>query len=288
VDRPLYVLLALPLLALVLLGLERWMPLRESRVAFVSRLFVNLLITGLAFTAAALVVRPVATELLDWSRTDVIGLVGLLSLPPVAAGVLTFLLMDVSFYYWHRLNHEVPFLWRFHNVHHVDPDLDVTTAARFHFGEVGLSAAFRAVQITVIGTTPLVYVVYEAVFQACTLFHHSNLRLPLRLERVLNRVIVTPRMHGIHHSQVQDETNSNYSTVFVWWDWLHRSLRLNVPQSRIVVGVPGYSGADDNRIRSLLLMPFRRQRSYWTAPDGRPVRREEDALAGPRRSRLAE
>lgn len=287
-DRPVLVILALPALALVLLGLERWMPLRRPRIAFFGRLVVNLVHTGLAFGVAALLVRPVAAAVFDWRRTEVTGLVGLLSLPPVVAGALAFFLMDVSFYYWHRMNHEVPFLWRFHNVHHVDPDLDVTTAARFHFGEIGLSAAFRAVQITVVGATPAVYLVYEVVFQACTLFHHSNVRLPIRVERALNRVIVTPRMHGIHHSQVKDESSSNYATIFMWWDWLHRSLRLDVPQSRLVIGVPGYSGADDNRVRSLLLMPFRPQRRYWTTPGGMPVTRDAESLAGPRPSRLAE
>src|SRR5690606_5035552 len=121
-----------------------------------------------------------------------------------------------------------PFLWRFHNVHHLDPDLDVSTALRFHFGEIAFSAAFRVVQISAIGVGAPVYWAYELCFQAGTLFHHSNVRLPLRLERALSRLLVTPRMHGIHHSQVEAEASSNYGVLLPWWDLLHRTLRLNV------------------------------------------------------------
>jgi sterol desaturase/sphingolipid hydroxylase (fatty acid hydroxylase superfamily) len=182
--------------------------------------------------------------------------------------------MDLSFYYWHLVNHRVALLWRFHNVHHIDPDLDVSTALRFHFGELAFSAGFRIVQILLIGISAWVYVAYELFFQANTLFHHSNVRLPIRLERTLNRVLVTPRMHGIHHSHVQRETNSNYGVVFPWWDRLHRTLGLNVPQSAITIGVPGYSNPEDNRLWHAIWLPFRKQRDYWRLPGGAPVTRE--------------
>jgi sterol desaturase/sphingolipid hydroxylase (fatty acid hydroxylase superfamily) len=131
------------------------------------------------------------------------------------------------------------------------------------------------------------FVAYELAFQANTLFHHSNVRLPIGIERLLNVVLVTPRMHGIHHSQVGEETNSNYSVVFSWWDRLHRTAGLNVPQSAIAIGVPGYSVPEDNGLRSALLLPFRRQRDYWRRPDGTMVRRDRETLSG-RPSRLEE
>src|SRR6185503_6617510 len=105
----------------------------------------------------------------------------------------------LSFYYWHRLNHRLPLLWRFHSVHHMDPDLDVTTAVRFHFGEILLSTVFRSLQVVALGVGLTGYLLYEPRLQCANLFHHSNLRLPIRLERALNWVLVTPRMHGIHH-----------------------------------------------------------------------------------------
>jgi sterol desaturase/sphingolipid hydroxylase (fatty acid hydroxylase superfamily) len=181
--------------------------------------------------------------------------------------------MDLTFYWWHIANHRIGFLWRFHNVHHIDPDLDVSTGFRFHFGEVGMSAVFRVAQVLLIGTSMPAFAVYELVFQGNTLFHHSNLRLPIRLERLLNKVLVTPRMHGIHHSQVQRENNSNYGVVFPWWDRVHRTLGLNIPQAEIAIGIPGYSQPDDNRLRNALLMPFRKQRDYWRRSDGTLVER---------------
>ena len=97
---------------------------------------------------------------------------------------------------------------------------------------------------------------YETVFQFATLFHHSNVRFPIRIERWLNFILVTPRMHGIHHSEEFDETNSNWSSVFSWWDRLHRTLRLNVSQSIIDIGIAGYSLPHDNTVRATLAMPF--------------------------------
>jgi sterol desaturase/sphingolipid hydroxylase (fatty acid hydroxylase superfamily) len=160
-------------------------------------------------------------------------------------------------------NHRIHFLWRFHNVHHIDPDLDVSTAFRFHFIEVGLSAGFRALQVLVIGPSFFAYLVYESAFQLGTLFHHSNTRLPPGLERALNVLLVTPRMHGIHHSNVREENISNFGVVFPWWDRLHRTLRLNVPQADVVIGIPAYSGPADNRILRCFAMPFHPQRDYW-------------------------
>ena len=126
---------------------------------------------------------------------------------------------------------------------------------------------FRS-QIVLIGVSPATFAIYELVFQANTLFHHSNVRLSLAVERLLNKILVTPRMHGIHHSEVRRENNSNYSVVFSWWDRPHRTLRLNVPQSQIVIGIPGYADAGDNSLKSALVMPFKRQRDYWRQADG--------------------
>ena len=132
----------------------------------------------------------------------------------LAASSLTASNFHLSFYYWHILNHKFPFFWRFHKVHHFDPDLDVSTGFRFHFGEVFFSTVFRVVQVSLIGVPFVTFAAYELVFRAGTLFHHSNLRLPIRFERRLNKLIVTPRMHGINHSQVRNETNSNFGVVF--------------------------------------------------------------------------
>jgi sterol desaturase/sphingolipid hydroxylase (fatty acid hydroxylase superfamily) len=271
------------LFALLLL-LERFSPLRKATRFLLARLVVNLAISALTFVTAAGLVQPVARWALRRSAQESFGLIHLVALPPWAEFAVSFLLMDLAFYYWHLANHRVPFFWRFHNVHHIDPDLDVSTAFRFHFGEIAFTSAFTLVQVSLIGLSVWAFAIYQLAFQAEVLFHHSNLRLPIGFERLLSNIIVTPRMHGIHHSQVQRENNSNFGTVFTFWDRLHRTLGLNIPQSEIIVGVPAYSLPDDNRVGTALLMPFRKQRDYWRRPDGAVVERiQMPAEQGPAR-----
>ena len=126
-----------------------------------------------------LLVRPTALSVLDWASERPFGLDSCGADAGAVRFIIAFLLMDLAFYWWHVANHRIPFLWRFHNVHHIDPDLDVSTAFRFHVGEVALSTAFRIVQVSVIGLSAWMFAVYEIVFQANTLFHHSNVRLPI-------------------------------------------------------------------------------------------------------------
>jgi sterol desaturase/sphingolipid hydroxylase (fatty acid hydroxylase superfamily) len=274
--------MSLGVLFLLLLIGEFLSPLRRRKRGLAPRWTMNLVITGLSYAAGAAVVRPVALGIAAWSEAHTFGLLGWLPLPFWVQFALGFLWMDLAFYWWHRANHVYPLLWRFHNVHHIDPDMDVTTSFRFHFAETLYSTGFRIVQVGLVGITPFVYLAYELVFNLATMFHHSNLRLPFRLERLVNKVFVTPRMHGVHHSAVGPETNSNYSVVFRWWDWLHKSLRLNIPQQDIVIGVPGYLLPADNRLIHLITMPFIPQKPYWRWPSGKAARRVSTPVPDPR------
>jgi len=280
-----------PIIAVTVFALlfvaERFFLLRKATRSILQRLIVNPAISVFTFIAAVGLLQPAVQSALGWSAGKSFGFVHLVALPSPIAFVLSLLLMDLTFYYWHLVNHRVPFLWRFHSVHHIDPDLDVSTAFRFHFGEITLSVGFSLLQVSLIGPSAWAFAVYQLVFQAEVLFHHSNVRLPIGAERFLNQVLVTPRMHGIHHSQVQRENNSNFGTVFPWWDRLHRTLRLNIPQNQVVVGIPGYTLPADNSFWNALLMPFRKQRDYWLRPDGSQVGRQ--VLPGEQnRTRLAE
>ncbi len=261
----------------VLFVLERAFPLRKQKLPLGRRLVVNSVVSLLAIAAAMMIVRPVASWLLGEVSQNGWGLTGIGGMPVMLQGVVTFLLLDLSFYYWHRANHVWPFLWRFHNVHHVDPDLDVSTSIRFHFLEIAFSAAFRALQVIVIGGEPWMFVAYETTFQLNILFQHSNIRLPITIERWIVLILVTPRMHGIHHSKRFYDVNSNWSSVFSWWDRLHGTLNLNVSQAAIDIGVPGYSQPRDNQILQLLLMPLKPQRNYWSAEWKVPYLVERDA-----------
>jgi sterol desaturase/sphingolipid hydroxylase (fatty acid hydroxylase superfamily) len=267
---------------LALFLLETLIPLRRPKRPRRSRVLVNLLITGLSFGVGGAVLRPLALfGVAAHAETHQFGLLPWSGLPFWVQFGLGFLWMDLTFYWWHRINHVYPLLWRFHNVHHIDPDMDVSTAFRFHFGETFYSTAFRVLQVGVAGIIPFTYLLYELIFNISTMFHHSNLRLPLALERCLNKIIVTPRMHGLHHSAVGPETNSNYSVVFRWWDYLHKTLRLNVPQKEVVIGVPGYLLPRDNTLFRLISMPFARQRPYWRWPSGKSSIRQAVEVTDP-------
>jgi sterol desaturase/sphingolipid hydroxylase (fatty acid hydroxylase superfamily) len=155
--------------------------------------------------------------------------------------------------------------------------MDVSTAARFHFGEMILSTGFLSLAVLFFGIGPIMLVVFFITFEVATLFQHSNWRLPIQVERILNLVLVTPRMHGIHHSIVERETNSNWGTIFCWWDKLHGTLRRDIPQDAIIIGVAAYRDEHELTVGKLLALPFRTQRE-WRLPDGEiPVREPQPA-----------
>jgi len=138
------------------------------------------------------------------------------------------------------------------------------------------SVGFLSVAVMLFGIAPVMLVLFFIIFEAATLFQHSNWRLPIRLERILNLIVVTPRMHGIHHSIVQRETNSNWGTIFCWWDRLHRTLRRDVPQDAITIGVAAYREENELTLGQLFVLPFRKQRA-WRLPNGEEPDREPQA-----------
>src|SRR5437763_1335227 len=136
------------LIAAGLFALEQLFPLRRERGALLGRLAVNFAISVFTFLAALTLVQPAAHRALHWAAEKPLGLVHIIKMAPAVRFILSFLLVDLSFYYWHLANHRVPFLWRFHNVHHIDPDLDVSSAIRLHFGEIALSPAMSVLPVS--------------------------------------------------------------------------------------------------------------------------------------------
>ena len=132
--------------------------------------------------------------------------------------VFGLLLLDLAYYFWHRLNHTNSFLWRFHSVHHLDTHLDVTTSLRFHFGELLLSSLFKTILILLLGAPISVFIFYEILLSACNQFHHSNIKLSDNLDQILNKFIVTPKYHTNHHTVMKDSRNANYSSILTIWD----------------------------------------------------------------------
>src|SRR6185437_3124536 len=225
----------------------------------------NLAVAGLAAAAIQLFEVPVAVAIATRAQQQAYGLLQITPAPEWGRTVAAILLLDYTLYVWHRLIHRIPLLWRFHQVHHVDRELDASTALRFHVGEIILSVAFRAAQVWVIGPTPTAYAVWQTFLFLCILFHHANIRLPLTWERRIARILVTPRLHGIHNSIIPEEVNSNWSSGLTVWDWLHGTLRTSVAQDSIVIGVAGLRSDRDQELSNALLLPFRAAASVTPA-----------------------
>jgi sterol desaturase/sphingolipid hydroxylase (fatty acid hydroxylase superfamily) len=238
-------------------------PLRRTLEPKLRHVIRNLSIGGISLAMLTILQAPVLVPLAQWAKDHRVGLLNRFSMPAPLATAIAIILLDYTLWWWHRANHQVSFLWRFHLPHHIDLDLDASTALRFHFGELTVSIVYRSLQILVIGTSVFQLWLWQTILFASILFHHSNTRLPLGLERFLVRFIVTPRMHGIHHSDRVNETNSNWSSFFSIWDYMHGTIRLNVSQPDITIGVPAYRKASDLTIGNVLLLPFRRQRRDW-------------------------
>ena len=185
-----------------------------------------------------------ASHSLDWRPGWWSGLPGL---------ALDILILDVLIYWWHRANHEIAFLWRFHEVHHLDRFLDTTSALRFHFGEVALSALARAAVIVILGMPLHSVLVFEALVLCAAIFHHSKLALPAMPERALSRAIITPSIHWVHHHARRADTDSNYGTLFSFWDPLFGTRSPTARARDMIIGV---EGMEERGILALLGRPF--------------------------------
>lgn len=233
-------------LALLLVA-ERLIPMAKV-VGGVKRVARNLSLAGLNAVLSWAVVVPLsafaASHALDWRPEWWSGWQGLL---------LDLLILDCWIYWWHRANHEWPLLWRFHEVHHLDEFLDASSALRFHFGEVLLSSLVRAGVILLLGVPLLSVVVFETLLALSAMFHHSNLRLPPKLERALSHVIVTPSIHWVHHHAIRRDTDSNYSALLSVWDRLFRSRSATIRTPEMPIGT---EGRRERPLPGLIARPF--------------------------------
>ena len=272
-------ILSLPA-ALTALGALVWFenrrPLRRRVESKIVRSGRNVAVAGIAALALQLAEKPVAKRLTKLVERKNIGLLKIVRLPKWLETILAVVLLDYTLYLWHVLTHKSPFLWRFHLVHHVDLDLDASTAVRFHFGELVISVFWRSAQILVIGVSPAALSAWQMFLFPSILFHHSNLRLPASLDDRLQNFIVTPRLHGIHHSTVRAETDSNWSSGLTVWDRLHGTFRRDVAPREITIGVPAYQSADEVTLFKILPLPFERQKNDWQLPEGATAAKQLD------------
>lgn len=243
---------------LFFLVLELIRPYRQPTVSKAARwqtnlsvILANTILTSLVFASATAAITYEASMNDD----------GLLNRLPLSLWVrvaITVIVMDFVIYWWHYLNHVVPFFWRFHRVHHCDMNMDVSTASRFHIGELAGGALIKISMIKILGMDIISLALFETLLVGCAQFHHGSFRISSAFEKVFVALGVPPSMHRIHHSVVIGERNSNYGTIFSCWDRLFGTFRLDVAQERIVIGMGAYRTPEKLTFFQLMLMPFRK------------------------------
>lgn len=239
--------------------LEERYPLRRQDQPKLGRDLRNIAMAALSALAIAGLEKPLVRPLAEQAERKRWGLLKLWRLPRWVELPLAIALMDYTLYLWHALAHRSPLLWRLHRPHHVDLDMDASTAVRFHFAEMAASAPWRAAQVLLIGIGPRTLAIWQGFVLGCVLFHHSNLRLPRRLEALLAKVVVTPRMHGVHHSVDPRGQTTNFSGGLTVWDRLHGTLALDLSRDDVEVGVLGYRDPKSVTLSRALAMPFSRE-----------------------------
>lgn len=236
--------------------LESAIPLHARGRWARAHLAPNLALTGITLATNAVMNVGLVLALI-WFEERGLGLLNAVALPPLAALAVVLLVLDFSFYVTHVAMHKLPGLWRFHSVHHSDPEVDVTTTIRQHPGEGVIRYASLAVFSLVLGASPGAFAVYRIATALVGLLEHANLRAPLALDRVLAWVTTWPYMHKLHHSRVRAETDSNYGNLFSFWDRLFATFTPSRRGTSVSYGLEGLDDPGTQTTRGLLALPFR-------------------------------
>ena len=236
--------------------LELLAPYRQSTVSKVKRWINNVALTAFNSLVLQLLFAGAVVRTAMYVTSHHLGVLNMVEAPSWAKLLATVIFMDLMLYVWHLLNHEVPFLWRFHRVHHSDLNMDVSTATRFHIGELAMSAVIKISLVFFLGATPLGVLIFESALVLCAQFHHSSLKVSRWFEAIFWILFVPPSMHRIHHSVIIKERNTNYGTIFSTWDRWLGTLLTDVDQKKLRIGVGAYQKPDKLNFNHLLVMPF--------------------------------
>ncbi len=238
------------------LGLELVIPYRSSTVSKTKRWVTNITLTIFNTLILNALYSFMIIATLSYATANRTGVLYLHDLPYWVRVTATILFMDFMLYIWHLLNHEMPLLWRFHRVHHSDLNMDVSTATRFHIGELFISLILKTSFIFFLGADILSLVIFESVLLLTAQFQHSSLKVPVWFETIYWFLFVPPSMHRIHHSVIIKERNTNYGTIFSIWDRIFGTLLARINQKRICIGVGAYPKPENLKLHRLLIMPF--------------------------------
>ena len=205
------------------------------------------------------IILPFTAVSTAWlAQSQQIGLFYWLNLPTELSFLLAILLLDLFIYAQHVAFHHLPFFWRFHQVHHMDQDIDVSTGIRFHPVEILFSICLKAAAILCLGAPVMAVIVFELVLNVMALFSHSNLALSAKLDKYLRWLLVTPDMHRVHHSSIQQEEQSNFGFNIACWDRLFRTYQAQpkLGHQAMDIGIPEFHDPKKARLWDSLLTPF--------------------------------
>lgn len=246
--------------SVVLLLMLLWEASNPKRTPLLgwSRRLNNLALVSLDVLLVRLLVPIATAAMAEISMTRGWGLFNIIDAGFWPAFVLSILLMDMFIYGQHVVMHKIPLLWRIHRVHHTDPDFDVTTALRFHPFEIILSMFVKFFFIALLGAPVAAVIVFEIILNISSMFNHSNIQIPLSIDRLLRLFIVTPDMHRVHHSVNKIETNSNYGFNIPWWDYIFHTYRAqpSAGHLKMRIGLNEFQGDKVVFLHWLLVQPF--------------------------------
>lgn len=186
------------------------------------------------------------------------GLFNAINLPAWLEITLAILILDFAIWAQHLITHKIPILWRIHQVHHADVDIDVTTAIRFHPIEIALSMVLKITLVYLLGPAGLAVILFEIILNGTAMFNHANIKLPLKLDAIMRTVLVTPDMHRVHHSVHRSEHDSNYGFSLSIWDHMFRTYIAQPAEGHDNMKI-GTRWQDDrpSKLGWNLLLPFR-------------------------------
>jgi sterol desaturase/sphingolipid hydroxylase (fatty acid hydroxylase superfamily) len=242
---------------------ETWLPRRALAVPVGARWFNQVALMALGSLAVRLSAPVAAISLAVFAQAEGWGLLNLAALPPWLSLMLGLIAIDLSMYLQHRLVHAVPLLWRFHQIHHCDLDVDCGTALRHHPVETIVTQAFDLALIAAVGVPPLAVLFGFTLGGVASVFNHANIAVSPATDRVLRWLVVTPDMHRIHHSVDVGESNRNFANLLPWWDHLFSTYQREplLDQTQMLVGLADARAERDFSLWSLLALPFRRHRA---------------------------
>lgn len=243
---------------LLMIGWEYLKPRRALSTGRKCRWVINLGLAALNIAIMRITIASLAYFSATTAQEQSFGLLHQFVIPNGLSILITLLFLDFAIYAQHILAHKWSLLWRLHQVHHTDIEMDATTAVRFHPLEIMLSMAYKAMCIGLMGGNPAAILIFEIMLNITATFNHSNVYLPAKLEKIIRTVLVTPDMHRIHHSVIPKETDSNYGFSISGWDRLFRTYTAEPqsPQTQMAIGLANFRQEKELNFYRLLLLPF--------------------------------